>query len=524
MSMRTALPSTPRLPGLPLALITLALALSMAPPPSHAADVSDAAGLDLRAAIRLALSRSPDIELQRSTESAAAGVARSSRAPFDLVTSGGVGASRDDRPLRADERAKAVAAGVDQLINANTLTVGAAKQLDSGVQLSGLYALTRAADNVQEAQNIPRQTSDRLTFTVRVPLKKNPGRDAVATRQATELEATAAQRDTEQVAARTVLSVVQAYWDWAARVAAADVALGAEQRMQQLRRETDKLVAEDELPPSELNLLSAAQTERETARIGAEQRSRDGRFALGRLYGMGALETDTLRPPADSLPQRASGTGLESLGPQALEHRADLASLRLREQAMAMRLDAARSNDKPVVDLDLSAYYAGLREGTRPLSAAFDPTVRRGGPGVAAKLSMQWPVENSANAGALRVAAANADLARVRRVTLEQTIASNVAAAYQSYTSAVAQLRASDQTIERYRRALQDTVTKRQLGTATLIDVLNIEDRLNNAILARLQYQQAYALARAQILYESGALLRAAPDGSLTVDIDALLP
>ena len=480
--------------------------------------------MDLRGAIRLALERSPDIEVQRYVESAAAGIAISGRAPFDLVTSASAGASRDDRPLRADERAKAVAAGVDQLINANALTLGATRQLDSGIQLSGNYALSRSADNVQEAQNIPRQTSDRLTFTVRVPLQKNTGRDQATTRRATELEAVAAQRDTEQVIARTILSVVQAYWDWAARATAADVAVSAETRMRQLRRETEKMVAEDELPPSELNLLTAAMTERETARIGAEQRSRDGRFALGRLYGMGALETDSLPHPLDSLPDRVSGIPLESLGPQALQHRADVASLRLREQAMAERLEAARNNDKPVLDLDLSAYYAGLREGARSLSAAFDPTVHRSGPGVAAKLSLQWPVENSANSGTLRTAAANADAARVRRVTLEQTVLSNVESAYQGYTSYVAQLRASELTIERYRSALRDTTTKRQLGSATLIDVLNVEDRLNNAILARLQYQQAYALARAQILYESGALLQTAPDGSVTVSLDALLP
>jgi outer membrane protein TolC len=503
--------------------IAIATLLACAAPPAVAQSAAPAV-LDLRAAINLALERSPDIELQRYNESAAAGIAQGGRAPFDLVTSGAIGASRDERPLRADERAKALAAGTDQLVNANTLSFGASRQLDSGIQLSGVYALTRSADNVQEAQNIPRQSSDKLTFTVRVPLQKNPGRDQLATRKATELEAAAAKRDTEQVVARSVLSVVQAYWDWASRVAAADVAQSAEIRMRQLRRETEKMVAEDELPPSELNLLTAAMTERETARIGAQQRARDGRYALGRLYGMGALETETLPQPSELLPERAAGAGLEALGPHALDRRADIAALRLREQAMAERLEAARSNNKPVADLDLSAYYAGLREGTRPLSAAFDPTVHRSGPGVAAKLSVQWPVENSANNGALRLAAANADSARLRRSVLEQTVLGNVEAAYLGYNSYVAQLRASEQTIERYRSALKDTITKRQLGSATLIDVLNVEDRLNNAILARLQYQQAYALARAQILYENGALLQTAPDGTMTVELEAIRP
>ena len=65
---------------------------------------------------------------------------------------------------------------------------------------------------------------------------------------------------------------------------------------------------------------------------------------------------------------------------------------------------------------------------------------------------------------------------------------------------------------------------RRQLGTATLIDVLNVEDRLNNAVQARLQYQLGYAQARAQILYETGSLLQKAPDGSYSIALAQLLP
>ncbi|UGQ48045.1 TolC family protein [Massilia endophytica] len=478
----------------------------------------------LRDAVALALARSPDISLQRSTQQAAEGVARSSNAPFDLVQTAALGGTRDERPLRADERARYLSAGPDQLIDGSTTSLGASRQFANGLQLSGLYAVTRADDNVQGAQNIPRQTSDRLTFTLRVPLQKNPGKDAAAARNAATLDAAAAARETEQAVARTVLAVVQAYWDWAARQSAADVAAAAETRTRQLRRETEKLVEADELPPADLNLLTAAVTEREAARIGAEQRARDGRFALARLYGMDAGETAALAPPAQRLPEHAGSDSMAALGAQALQRRADVAALRLREEAMDTRLKAARNSDKPALDLDVSAYYAGLREGARTAAAAFDPTSRHSGPGIAAKLSLQWPVQNSANSGALQVAAANADSARLRRVTLEQSVTASMESAYQAYNAYAAQLRASELTIARYRAALQDTSTRRQLGSATLIDVLNVEDRLNNALLARLQFQQGYATARAQILYETGRLLRTGPDGTLSVALDELLP
>jgi outer membrane protein TolC len=502
----------------------IAVLLLCAATPLLHAQVMPPPGLLLRDAIGLALSRSPDITLQRYAQSASEGVARSSSAPFDLIQTASLGGTRDERALRADERARYLSLGPDQMIRGATAAVGASRQLESGLQLSGQYALTRANDNVQGAQNIPEQTSDRLSFTLRVPLQKNPGKDAAAARDAATLDASASQRETEQAVARTVLAVVQAYWDWASREAAANVATAAETRTRLLRRETEKLVEADELPPADLNLLTAAVTEREASRIGAEQRARDGRFLLARLYGMDAGEAAALAAPTERLPEHAGSEALAALSAQALQRRADLAALKLREDAMVARLQAARNSDKPTLDLDLSAYYAGLREGARTAAAAFDPTSRHSGPGVAAKLSFQFPVQNSANSGALQVAAANADSTRLRRVTLEQSITASMESAYQAYNAYAAQLRASELTIARYRAALQDTTTRRQLGSATLIDVLNVEDRLNNALLTRLQFQQGYATARAQILYETGRLLRTTPDGSFTVALDELFP
>ncbi|MCG2586358.1 TolC family protein [Massilia sp. TS11] len=482
-----------------------------------------AEGLALRDAIALGLQRSPDIQLQRYAEGASAGARKSSEAAFDTVLTASAGQNRDLRPLRADERARFLAAGVDQDLNVNSYSLGASRQLENGYVLTGAYALTSTRDDVQQAQNIPRQNVDKLSFGLRLPLQKNAGREALAVRNATGLEYQASLRDTEQVVARTVLAVVQAYWDWASRQASAQVALGAEQRVRQLQRETEKLVAADELPPAELNLMQAAVKERETARIGAEQKARDGRFALARLFGMDAVATEALPLPAEILPEQAGASLLESLRQQALERRADLQALRLREQAAQERLAGARLATRPTVDLELGAYYAGLKEGTRANPAAFDPTARTAGPGLSAKLSFSLPMANAATEGPLLTALANADSARLRREALEQSILANVEAAYGNLRAVEAQLASSAVSVERYRAALRDTVTKRQLGTATLIDVLNVEDRLNNAIQGRLAYQLAYVQARATILYETGRLLK--PEGQgFTVALEQLLP
>ncbi len=484
-----------------------------------------AAPFDLRAAVLQGLASSPEVAIARAVQVQGEAQALTAAAPFDTLASAAVGALRDLRPLRADERNRFGSAGLDQQIEQGTLTLGAARLLESGQQLAASYAYSRSSDNLLRAQNAGSQGSERLSLTLRLPLLKNPGTEASAALAATRLEAAAARYDTLQVLARTVLAVASAYWDWAARLQAQQVANGSQARIVQLRRETAKLIEQDELPPAELNLLDAAVSERAGAAIGAEQRSRDARYALARLYGMDALQAQALPEPSAALPSEArDASALAALGRRALSQRADVATLRLREQAMAARLQAARENNKGNLDLDLSAYMAGLRESGRPGPSTIEQTERSAGPGVAARLAWQWPLANSANRGAVQAAQANADAARLRREAHERNVLAAVEAAYRAHAAVAAQLASASTAVERYRAALKDSQSKRLLGSATLIDVLNVEDRLNSAVLARLQYQQGYAAARAQLLYECGALLHAGADGEVTVDLARLLP
>jgi hypothetical protein len=46
------------------------------------------------------------------------------------------------------------------------------------------------------------------------------------------------------------------------------------------------------------------------------------------------------------------------------------------------------------------------------------------------------------------------------------------------------------------------------LGLATFIDILNIEDRYNSALLAVVQERQSFASALAQLRFEAGTLIQ----------------
>lgn len=487
-------------------------------------DAGAQVSLSLTEAVRLALQRNPAIQLQQSQARASAGAATQARAPFDTVLSASVGAQRDQRLLRADEKQKYPAIGADQVVRSDNLQVGVARQLESGSQLTAAYTYNAAADNVQGAQSIPLQASDKLNFTLRLPLQRNLGQEAASALASADAEAQAAQLDSEHTVASTVLAVAQGYWEWAGRTASVEAALAAESRVARLVQETEKLVQMDELPPAEINLVRASWIERKTSRVAAEQRAVEARNTLGRLLGMNAEQARLLPVPSDPLPQSATAPPvLAALRAEALGLRRDLEAARRREGGAQARLDAARYSSRPQTDVVLSGYYAGLRESGR-LAGSLPLTMQSSGPGVAAALVFQFPVENSAAVGLLDTAYANLDAARLRRASLEDSISVALEQTYAALMSVSSQLELSRDVVERYRVSVRNEETKRILGSATLIDVLNIEDRLNNALIARLQYQQAYVAAQAQLLFEAGRLVRADANGLYSVEFRGLQP
>jgi outer membrane protein TolC len=72
---------------------------------------------------------------------------------------------------------------------------------------------------------------------------------------------------------------------------------------------------------------------------------------------------------------------------------------------------------------------------------------------------------------------------------------------------AVEQLKEANLAVKTYAMGLANERTKRRLGLSTLIDILNVEDRYNNALLSAVQARQAYASAIAQFLFNTGMLV-----------------
>lgn len=478
----------------------------------------NATRLSLGAALDLALRQNPNTLLQQQQVAANQGILLEAQGQFDAVASLASVRTRDLRTLRQDELAAMQAAGVvgvtEQSTNSTTHQVGVDKTLMNGYVLGAGFRMTQVNDSNARLAGLPTQATGRLNFSLKVPLLRNAGREAVGARVASsEAELSAAILDLLHTNSQTVLSTTLAYWDLCARDRLRDIAVAAEQRSVELVEDTRKLILADEVPAADIELVIASRAEKAVARGAAEQAALDARHALARTLGRASADMAMLPIAGDALPdydgRKIEVAGqVERLVRSAIDARPDLDAQRKRELAGKLRVAAAANGLKPQLDFSVSISYAGLAEGAS--AVALDRVFFNGkaGPSGSIGLNLQWPFDNAQARGNLMTQSASLDAIAIRLREREAGVASNVTALAAALDRSAQQLTDSREAVKRYAAALQNQLTRRRLGSATLLDVISIEDRLTNALLNQVQLQLAYANAIANLRFEVGGLVR----------------
>lgn len=502
----------------------------------HAPAAPAQARLSLADALREALRQNPNTLLQQQQIVASRGAVLQAQGQFDPQVSANATRSRDLRRLRRDEinalerggssATDPLAAllgltaqpGIEpistQVTNNIAYTVGVEQGLQNGLVLGASVGITTVYDNISRANDIPPQTTGRISFNVRAPLLRNAGAEATtANLSAAEAEYAASRYDLVFTNAQTLLNTTLAYWDFLARYRRLEIARDAEQRSLRLVDETRKLIGADQLPAADIQIVLASYAERLGGRIGAEQSLAEARRALALQLGLPPERAAGLPLPADDFPAYdgqplEAEKKVESLQQYALKRRADVEAGRQREQAARKRVVSARSGLKPQVDLSVGVNYGSLIENRVPLAVGYVLGANPIGPSITATLAAQMPWRNSAAEGTFLVASSSLDATLIRMKTLLDTIGANVSTGVQGLARSAQQLAQSMESTRYYGLSVENERTKRRLGLATLIDVINVEDRLTNALLAEVQARQAYANAIAQLRFELGTIVQ----------------
>lgn len=471
-------------------------------------------GLSLEAALSAALSGNSNVLLSLTQVEVAQSVVQQQRGPFDLTLNAQGGSTRNIRPLREAERLSFLPGGFDlryQLTDTAIAQAGVTQLFMNGMQANLVATYTNNADSTFPAFGTPRQGIGAVTFQLRVPILRNAGDAVGAPLRSAEIESSAARVELEFTVTQILLNSALLYWDYLGKTQRLAISRTSERRGEEQLDEIRKLIAADELPQAEINLVQASLNDRRSARIAAEQALLESRRALGRSLGLSAQATMAIGDLADAFPEYA-GVSIdtvarkEELTLRALDTRSDLMALRQHREAAQILLDAARKNERPQLDLVLGATQSGLSEGASP--GAIGPAFTQNfGPGYNANLIFQMPLGNNTARGLSRQQAALVDAQRIRIDELGHSISNSIETSAYAVLRATEQLTEADAAVKTYAVSLENERTKRRLGLATLIDTLNVEDRYNNALLAAVQARQVFASAIAQFRFETGTLL-----------------
>jgi outer membrane protein len=344
---------------------------------------------------------------------------------------------------------------------------------------------------------------------VNVPLLRDRGGTvSAAPERAAGASYAAAALDARQARARGVLLGAIAYWQYRAATDRLAVTIASEARAERTANEIAQLSRADERTRADLNEARGHLSSRRAQRITAEAQVTAAWSDLAVVVGFARAPAAA---PAAATEFPATGTTLsgESLSvliEQAVAQRPDLASARKRAQAAAETLRAAEDELRPQLDLRLAAGYTSqLYEGPAHL---FDPLVREI-PGVEAgvQIHLQLPLERNGVRG--RVAERSAAYQRERLIgaDLERQIRIRVAGAFQAATVSRLALIESEAAVRLLEQTVDDEKAKFRVGASTLLAVIQSEEALTSAFLTRIDGQVAFALALANLRFETGSLV-----------------
>jgi outer membrane protein TolC len=467
---------------------------------------------DLVDIVTLALEKNAEIRVQNARVDAAAGQLQQADGKFDPMVFAGALQSRTVTALLppgpAGQREQR-----DYLVQ---YQAGVQKLLRNGNMIETTLTADSRRDNVLEAAPDPARNYMLLSTAVTVPLLKGRGAHVTSAEVESASQRLQASRHERRFRTSQVMqATLGAYWDYVARARLETLAQATARRSKDLLDSTEKLVQANERPRGDLVLLRADYVDKRAAAMLAAQALVDARRALARYLGIdgNAAALLTLReeafPPESPAIARLLGLA-PALSALVLQRRDDILGAQLQLEQASLQQSVARDNLKPQLDLRVGFAYGKASEGGSRYGFPAQPGPTVGKPSAFAQLNYQFPLGNRTATGQLVERAALQDeMAIVLRDT--QTAATNgVLAAVQQLATSAAQLASGKESLALYEQAVNQEISKQQNGIATLIDVITIESRYNQAQANLIQLHAQYAKALVNLQHETGTMFRSA--------------
>ena len=490
----------------------------------------EAGQISLLQAVKTALAKNAAVQSAELQVDVGRGRLEQASGSFDFVAQASVNQQRNYTVLTQAQVAQfppmfdAPNASINELTNTS---LGFSRLTRSGVTLETSVAVSRTEDNISRlTAGAEAQSRPSYTIKLTVPLLRNSGRDiAAASESIAKSEVDALRNDLAFSVSQVAFSAVQSYWSVLSAMRTLEIAREAETTAARRGSDVERLIVADRLPAAERDLVTADIAAKRSSRIAAEQGLRESRASLGRIMGLEAApifampsdDYPVVTPQAHSVLER-----IEVLQRTALEARADLRSAEIRREAARIALHSAEKSIRPQLDLSMALGMNGLREGNSHNDYFGSLSSGLRGPRFDVALVYQLPVENRSATGQLTQRHAASAQADIQFKDLRNTILTNVDTLAHSVQGLALQLTEAANSVALYERSLANEETRRQLGSSTLIDVINVSDRLLSARLNLNAARANYAVAVAQLRLATGLIAQPVAGADYTISMSTL--
>jgi outer membrane protein len=452
-------------------------------------------GVSLEDAVRMTLAQSPSLKLSESAMRRQQGVAQEASGLFDL----------DLKATGTFERV---------LQDATSSRIG-----DVDLQLPkyfrmGLLATPFARANTTSTSPIGSSDSQNIwTFTAGInftlPLSRGRGATAAAAgERAAQAEALASELAFEHQAAVSALSTIRAYWDARAEedsLAAARHSLEVAARVAVV---TKSLVSAEELPRIELARAQAGEARARSSVSDAERRVRDARVALVKAIGVTVADGDAALPRAkDAFPvigpsPALRGAAATTLAGESLGRRRDVgADQKLDEAGRILEAGAVR-NQSLRFDLTGGAWMTALGEDT--ISRAMNHWE---GPSVSAGVELETPFGNNSLRGQARQRSAEARQRQISLADLSRQVRLDVLRVAAAVGETAERVEQAEVAVDLFRKTVDAEIERFKVGETTLIDTLQSEQQMTDALLTLASAKRDLAQLVAELRFQTGTLV-----------------
>jgi outer membrane protein TolC len=480
------------------------------------------AGNDLSCEIRLmdvirsAIEKDATVKVYKSQQNIAAAGELSAMAAFDPQLKASVARSSDYTPISETQKKSYSRAGFSDVTKlkqgALSYSVGYEKRYRSGISISPAVTVSTGESN--DPQNRQPVTSGKIQFAVIKPLAQ--GRDSkvnTAYEKSSRIEIESASLDSLYAVSQTVHKAVAAYWNYVYSYKAFQIAQKSKQRAEKLYNDTKTLVEGSEVAPSELDQLTANLNQKLADCERASQALLQSKNELKIVMGVTRDLNMEIGPPADFFPVERILNGTieverseKKLIEFAAAKRKDYLAAQKRLEAYKFTIPAARDALKPKIDLQMAAGYNGRKDdkGAAALIAAMHDNVP--GVNVSATLSYSFPIGNkSAKAGVIRQEEQYYQ-AKIKAEEIERQIGINIGTRVNAVASIIRRYKQMAESERLYEKAIENEKEKNRMGVSTLLDIVNLEDRLGQAELSLESAVLEFASAVADLRFEAGCL------------------